>query len=107
MNLAGIIVAGDFNGRHGNWGDKKDNQQVKKLVDLVENLKLNVWSKYVGNSFQCSEGGSRIDLVLSDLDVAITQEIDDETVFSVKFQLNPTLSRYGIGKKYFAIRKRS
>ena len=79
MNLAGIIVAGDFNGRHGNWGDKKDNQQGKKLVDLVENLKLNVWSKYVGNSFQCSEGGSRIDLVLSDLDVAITQEIDDET----------------------------
>ena len=57
LNLAGIIVAGDFNGRHGNWGDKKDNQQGKKLVDLVENLKLNVWSKYVGNSFQCSEGG--------------------------------------------------
>ena len=63
LNCAGILIAGDFNARN----PSKSNQQGAKFLDFIDRNKLKVWSDFVGNSFQCSEGGSRIDLVISDL----------------------------------------
>ena len=77
LNCAGIMVAGDFNARNQNWGDIKTNNQGTKLLEFVEKLKLRVWSDFAGNSFQCCDGGSRIDLVISDLSLPFRQHLDE------------------------------
>ena len=74
-----LLIMGDFNARHPNWGDTKENSHGKILNEFIGDTEFDLWSKYDGNSFQCSGGGSRIDLVMTNLNATYEQKLDNET----------------------------
>ena len=78
LKCEGFIAAGDFNARHQNWGDILDNKHGSMLLEFSQKEYVDIWSKFVGNTFQCCNGGSRIDLVISNSGMSYEQFIDEE-----------------------------
>ena len=60
-----LLIYGDFNARHLDWGDHKTNQRGPKLLSYVEKEDLTICSPY-DYTFVCNTGGSVIDLVLAE-----------------------------------------
>ena len=61
---ADVLALGDLNARHPNWGDSEKH--------------LTIWSDYVGNSFQCTNSGSRFNFVINTKPVLYEQYLDEE-----------------------------
>ena len=78
LRCADVLVLGDLNARHQNWGDSTNNSHGNILNEYVSEKQLNIWSDYVGNSFQCTNGGSRIDFVINTKPVLYEQYLDEE-----------------------------
>ena len=62
LKCSAFAAFGDLNCRHSEWGDHKNNAAGTKLSRFLGNSNCLVLCKFVGNSFLCTEGGSRIDL---------------------------------------------
>ena len=60
-----MLVYGDFNARHLEWGDHKTNQRGQQLLSYAEKENITICSPY-DFTFVCDTGGSVIDLVLAE-----------------------------------------
>ena len=60
-----LLVYGDYNARSLNWGDHTTNPRGKLLQEFVDKESLTICSPF-DCTFVCSNGGSVIDLVLSE-----------------------------------------
>ena len=75
-----ILIVGDFNARHQAWNDITCNPHGVKLLDFCKNEDLNVVNSSRHNTFVCENGGSRIDLVITDTTSLVRlQTVDGET----------------------------
>ena len=61
---AGVLLLGDFNGRHYSWGDREINKNGRELVNKLDPSKLTIHSPG-SPSFLCINGNSMIDLVIT------------------------------------------
>ena len=108
LKCEGILIVGDLNARHQNWGDTTNNQHGSKILEFSQQQNLNIWSNFAGNTFQCHNGGSRIDLVLSNINIIHRQYIDEEIeLFSGAPQRGhvPVWTECSLSKTYKDFRK--
>lgn len=74
---AGVIWAGDLNGKSPIWGSKDWNLRGKKIIELV--VALNIIPIYTSGGNTCIKGnGSKVDIIIADPSVA--SEITSSTV---------------------------
>ena len=81
LKCKGLLIVGDLNARHREWGDKSDNKAGVNLCDYVSSQNLYISDKLREDTFVCNEGGSRIDLMIVSnklRDVIKHQHIDAE-----------------------------
>ena len=64
LKCNGLIVGGDFNARQVSWGDRVDNSAGCTLNSFVSQNEMSVLDQFDGNTFMCTNGGSKIDLML-------------------------------------------
>ena len=90
-----ILIYGDFNARHHNWGDHVSNKKGKLLQQYIEKEELTLCSPF-DLTFTGNNGGSVIDLVLCEgpvTNILGSQWIDKETEF---FSGAPILGHYPV-----------
>ena len=61
---AGLILMGDFNGRHYAWGDREVNKNGLELLKELDPKELSIHPPS-DPSFQCINGNSKIDLIIA------------------------------------------
>ena len=75
---ADVLALGDLNARHPNWGDSTNDSHGNIVDEYVSEKHLTIWSDYVGNSFQCTNSGSRFNFVINTKPVLYEQYLDEE-----------------------------
>ena len=60
----GVILMGDFNGRHCSWGDREDNKNGVELINRCDPSNLTIHPPG-SPSFLCINGNSTIDLIIT------------------------------------------
>ena len=61
LKASGIILMGDFNARHHNWGDRQINYYGRCLAESIDNCRYSICTSK-SPTFLCSNGSSYIDL---------------------------------------------
>ena len=59
-----ILIYGDYNARHIDWGDHKTERRGTLLKDFAQQTNLTLCSPF-NRTFVCDNGGSVIDLLLA------------------------------------------
>jgi len=72
-----VMIYGDFNSRHTDWGDHKTEARGRSLKSFVEKSNLTICSPFE-NTFSCDTGGSVIDLLLVQGD--ISRKVDTQWI---------------------------
>lgn len=65
LKCSGMMVAGDFNARHTDWGDRTCNSHGAALSDYLRQSHLSAINQTSQNTFLCENGGSTIDLTIA------------------------------------------
>ena len=64
LKCQGLVIIGDLNARHSDWGNQVDNIAGQKLAAYTMKENFSVVNMFSGNTFLCENGGSRIDLAI-------------------------------------------
>ena len=73
LKASGIILMGDFNARHHNWGDRQINYYGRCLAESIDNCRYSICTSK-SPTFLCSNGSSYIDLSI------ISNELADSVI---------------------------
>ena len=77
----GVILMGDFNARHKNWGNSHMNKNGQILAEELDVSRFNIHHP-IGPSFLCTNGNSTIDLFITSVELShqISSCWTDDTV---------------------------